>query len=51
MRIDKNREAEKGTHKTTGKFPPSVSNFCSGCGKDLGPNITPRRIVEHKCKE
>ena len=44
-------ESEKGTHKTSGKSPPSVSNFCSGCGKDLGGNVTPTRIHNHECKK
>jgi hypothetical protein len=50
MLIDKNREAEKGTHKKDVDNPPSVSNFCS-CGANLGGNIRPIHIYNHICKK
>lgn len=37
--------------KPMGMSPPSVSNFCSSCKKDLGGNITPIRIHNHECKK
>lgn len=43
--------AEQGTHKTTGKYPGSCTNKCSGCGYDYKGNVRPAQIAVHECKE
>lgn len=37
--------------KRSGHSSPNTSNYCTGCGKNLGGNITPTKMREHKCED
>jgi len=37
--------------KYSARMQPSTVNICTGCGKQLPPNLNRRKMNEHKCEE